>query len=424
MPATSPTSARAAVFALLAGLGLVACDDGEGATPPTTTAVVAGVPTTTAPPRADDGRLTVGLLLPSTGDGSAMGQFLSDAARRAVNEVNVAGGVRGEPVEVVPADEGETAAEAAEAAQTLIDAGVDAVVGPASSVAALSALDVLLGAGVVTCSPTASTLALDDYPGRDLFFRTAPSDSLQALGLAQLAEQTGKSTVAVTWLDDVYGRPLAAAVTDALRLRPAMEVVASVPFGDRSVEEAAAEIAQADPGVVVVVADADDGTQLLAALSTVVLADPAVDQPDIIVNDAMRIPPSPQAIATLPPGFRASIQGLSPVATGTEDLTGPFATNAYDCAVLIALAAEQAGTDDHAAMARAVSELSTRGGVCRTFDACRAALVQGRNVDYDGPASPGVQIAADGDPDRARYDQFVYDDAGIDRTTRTITVSR
>ena len=42
----------------------------------------------------------------------------------------------------------------------------------------------LLVAGVVTCSPSATALALDDYPDNKLFFRTVPSDSLEMVAIA------------------------------------------------------------------------------------------------------------------------------------------------------------------------------------------------------------------------------------------------
>ena len=86
-----------------------------------------------------------------------------------------------------------------------------------------------LAGGVLTCSPTATALALTTTPDSDLFFRTAPSDSLQAIGLAQLAEQTGARTAAVAFLDDVYGRPLARG--HHLRTaRTPVEVDDQVPF--------------------------------------------------------------------------------------------------------------------------------------------------------------------------------------------------
>ena len=90
----------------------------------------------------------------------------------------------GQPVQLVNASEGTTIDEARAGIDQLLDNNVDAIIGPASSLVALEVLDELMAAGVVVCSPTATALALNDYPDRDLFFRTVPSDSLSAQAMA------------------------------------------------------------------------------------------------------------------------------------------------------------------------------------------------------------------------------------------------
>ena len=145
----------------------------------------------------------------------------------------------------------------------------------------------------------------------------------------------------------------------------------------------------------------------------------------MIINDAMRLPPSPALVETLPAVFRTAIQGLSPVAFHTDDQLSPFLTNAYDCVMLLALAAEEVGPDDRAGMAAAINDISGVGGSCRTFEQCRSALAVGRDIDYDGLAATfNMQIGPDGDPDRGRYDVFRFDANGIDVTERSITVNR
>lgn len=421
-----PATTRTVITAIAVSAALAACDADEADSTTTRPVTVAAPPVTTPDLPRPDGRLTIGLLLPTTGPGSALGQALADGANRAILEINATTGVRGEPVVVVGTDEGDTVDQANEAIRTLIGAGVDAVIGPASSSTALATLDQLLDAEVVTCSPTATAIALDDFPDRDLFLRTAPSDTNQALGMATLAEQTGRTSVGLAWVDDAYGRPFARAIDDALRSRPSMETVANVSFPSTGpVDQAIAELVAARPGVVLVAAGTDAGWRFLTALAAAVAADDEFDQPDVIINDGMRLPPAPAVVEALPEEFRASIYGLSPVAFYTDDQLSPFTANAFDCAMLLALAAEEVGPDDHRALAAAVNGLSAGGGTCRTFEQCRAALAAGLNVDYDGLATNfAVQIGPDGDPDRGRYDVFRFDASGLDVTERTITVSR
>lgn len=405
---------RAGAGLVAVGLLAAACDDGGDASPPTTDAIVVPSTTSTLPPRPDDGRLTLGLLLPRSGLARPVGQDLWDAATNAIQTINQAGGVHGQQIVTVTADEGETSAATAQAVNDLIDQNVDAVVGPASSTSALATLDLLLSAGVLTCSPTATALALDDYPNRDLFFRTAPSDSLQAAALARVAQDTGRTTVAITWIDDVYGRPFATAVTNSTGL--AIGVVSRQPFTNASdLEDVAATVLAEDPGVIIVIADGDLGTRMITALADEVAADPESEIPEILVNDAMRTlsPSYRQRIADLPEQFRQHIRGLSPKATGEGEVPGAFATNAFDCVTLIALAAHLAGPDDTVAMRATLTDLTATGGQCRDFESCADLLDSSLNIDYEGPTGP-VEIGPDGDPLRARFDIFHYSAEGVD----------
>ncbi len=391
------------------------CTD-DGVTSPTLPPPEA-VTTTTGRVREDDGVLRIAILLPHSGAGATIGQPLIDAVVAAGNAINLAGGVLGRRIQVIPGfDEGDDPTTAKDAIATLIEQDVDAVVGPASSTIALATLDDLLGAGIVTCSPTATALALDDFPDRKLFVRTAPSDSLQAKAIALLAERTGARVAAVVYLDDAYGRPFEQATVDALRAS-GLTVEDRIGFEsdeDSLVDEAAA-VNSLDAGVIVVLADAEQGTRLLTALADTPVTRPSAAAPAIIVNDAMRRPLSAGPIAELPAEMRERIIGVSPAAsTGApNEPPGPFATNAADCVNLIALAAAQAGSDDPAAIAEQIPAVSAVGFTCETFAACIGRVEDGGNIDYDGP-SGSVQIGANGDPAHYLFDRWTFDEQGVD----------
>jgi branched-chain amino acid transport system substrate-binding protein len=398
----------------------VACTGDDDAAPTTDTDAL--TTSTTEPARADDDVLRIGMLVPLSGEGATIGQAMAAAAERAVEEINRSGGVLGARVELVQADEGSDGSSASDGISALLDEGVDAVVGPTSSTVALATLDDLLAAGVLTCSPTATSLALDDFPSSDLFFRTAPSDSLQADAIGRLAQQTGLSNAAVVFLDDRYGHPLADAVVNALQLR-ALEVVTQVPFAsnDETLVDEATELVESEAEVVVLLGDAEHALRMLTAMGETLGTSPDVDPPEIIVNDAVRRPPSPQLVQALPAALRERIQGVSPVAEPLFDAEppGPFATNAYDCINLIALSAFNASDDDPNDIAVRMVEMSSSGQPCGDYQECADLLAAERNIDYDGPGGE-VQLGGNGDPDRARFDVFEFDADGRDVSTRTL----
>ncbi len=407
-----------------ASVTVAACTGSEpgstGSTAATTTSTVVAAPAT-------DGRLTIGVMLPPAA--TLLRDALSAATQQAVTRINDADGVLGRPVRLVPVDEGETAATGSDAVQALLDADVDAIVGPSSSTIALSALEDMVSSDVVSCSPTASSLALDEFPDDGLFFRTVPSDSLQAEAIADVAQQTGVQSVAIVHVDDGYGRPLARAVTGALA-SITIDVAATVGFasGDVELDDEVEQLAASDARVVILLADSDDGTQFLEAMA----AGPASGVvrsrvSTIIVNDALRAGESAQRIGALPAGVRDTIVGVAPQAEAEDpaspfDPAGPFASNAFDCVTLIALAASQAGSDVAADIAAQMSSVSSGGSVCRTFGECADAIEGGLLIDYNGPSGLTEIGAAGGDPVRARFDVFAFDDDGTDRLDSTFVV--
>ncbi len=372
--------------------------------------------TTSSPPgRSADGILTIGTLLPVVGPGNEIGIAGINAVNVGIGQINEAGGVLGQPVQWVNADEGATADETRVGIDQLLAANVDAVIGPASSLIALDVLDELMAAGVVVCSPTATALALNDYPDRDLFFRTVPSDSLTAQAMAALALNTGVDSYAVVYLDDQFGRPFAQQTINRLA-GPEAPVLLEQPFSSdatpEELAEIATELAESAPRTIILIADSQHGWAMLQAMAGVFATDP----PFIFINDAMRAPPTTDVVVDLPTEFRDKIQGVSPVVPpllppeGAEP-PGAYATNALDCLNLIALATVEAGTDDPAAIAAEMIDASFAGTLCNSFAVCLEIAEEDRNFNYTGPNS--IDFSARGDPARGRIGMFRFDASGL-----------
>ncbi len=371
---------------------------------------------------AGDGRLVIGALLPLSD--TLLGEPMAAAVETAVDRINAAGGVLDERVSLVVADEGSSTATATASIQTLLDRNVDAIIGPASSLVALSTVDDIVSAGKVSCSPTASALALDDFPDEDLFFRTVPSDSLQARAIATTADQTGAQRVTIIHVDDAYGRPFADAVEASLA-NEAIVVVERVPFAsdDDDLSDEAADVADSDSQVLVVLADGEDGTRFLEALDDTDTSGVTM----IVVNDALRNPTAPQRIQGLDAELREKIVGLAPQAESADpaapfDPPGLFAANAYDCANLIALAAVRAGSDAPREIARQIAQVTVSGSACESFEECVDEIGSGLQIDYNGPTGVTELLARTGDPSRAVFDQFTFDETGRDVLQRTVIV--
>ena len=146
---------------------------------------------------------------------------------------------------------------------------VDAVVGPTSSLVALGALGDLMAADVLTCSPTASAQALDDYPDRDLFFRTVPSDSLQAAAIAGWpSRQAPGRRRSPTSMTSTGGHSPKRRWRRSRRAGSPSASSHSTHRRNRSPQRRRT-CCQGEPGVIVVLADADAGIRLLSAIGEV-----------------------------------------------------------------------------------------------------------------------------------------------------------
>jgi Periplasmic binding protein len=161
--------------------------------------------------------LIIGTLLPETGNLAFLGPPEIAAAQLAVNDVNAAGGVLGQQVQLVQRDSGDTTTDiATQSVDALLQAGANAIIGAASSGVSLTVIDTITGAGVLQFSPANTSDQFTTYNDNGLYFRTAPPDTLQAEALADLIIEDGNNTVGILALNDPYGTGLAENVKNNL----------------------------------------------------------------------------------------------------------------------------------------------------------------------------------------------------------------
>jgi ABC-type branched-subunit amino acid transport system substrate-binding protein len=154
--------------------------------------------------------LKIGTLLPLTGNLAFLGPPEVAGAKLAIQDINAAGGVLGQPVALVEGDSGDASTDTA--TQTVdreLQAGVNAIIGAASSGVSLTVIDKITRAGVLEFSPANTSDQFTTYNDNGLYFRTAPPDKLQSRALADLISEDGNNTVGILATNDPYGTGLA-----------------------------------------------------------------------------------------------------------------------------------------------------------------------------------------------------------------------
>ncbi|QBR90892.1 ABC transporter substrate-binding protein [Nocardioides euryhalodurans] len=340
-----------------------------------------------------DGTLTLGSLLPQTGDLAFLGPPEFAGVNLAVEDMNAAGGVLGQDVVNIEADSGDGTPDIAGAeVDKLFNQDVDAIIGAAASGVSVSVIDKITGNGTVHFSPANTAAGFDTYDDNGLYFRTAPSDRLQGQVLANLAVEDGFSNVAVMARQDFYGEGLAEQVQTTLEEKGA--TVAEYVLYAADAQNYTAEvnkIAAAKPDALVLVAF-EETTKIIPQLIAKGigpqdiqiyfvdgnLADYSAENFDLTgVKGTLPVSGDPD------PGFNDRLLEIDPK---LKDFS--YGPQSYDAAMIIGLAAIAAGDDSGEAIGAEIINVTREGTQCSTFEECAQLLEDGEDIDYEGASGP------------------------------------
>jgi branched-chain amino acid transport system substrate-binding protein len=296
----------------------------------------------------------------------------------------------------------------------------------------------MLDAGLAVCSPTNTAISLRRFPDDDRYFRTIPSDALQAKAMARVIERTGRNAVSILYIDDEFGLDYSTALSRELEAR-GIGVLADIPF-DPDAEDltpAGTDALASGALAIAIIGDPIDGGRMLSTLRQLDEGDEGeegdVDDVDYFVNDALRQPNLAASLGGSSESFLDRLQGVAPSAASSSDaFNGAFtlefpdarteyAAYAYDCTILLALAATAAGSDDPDEIAGFMGSVSSSGSPCATFAECKQLLGEGRNIDYVG-ASGNVELDDEGDVQGGWFTTFTFDPSGMDVSTGDVSV--
>ena len=362
--------------------------------------------------------LKIGTALPQTGNLAFLGPPEEAGVALAIKEINEAD--KGIQVSVEWGDSGDTDNKAYETEiPRLLNAGVKAIIGAASSGTSLQFIDQVVGAGVIQFSPANTSAALTTYDDKDLYFRTAPSDVLQGEVLGNLIAEDGNQTLGMIVINDSYGTGLAGFVKEAFEA--AGGTVVAEPLyntGDTNFSSQISEVLAQSPDAILVVAFDEIMTIIPALLSEfpsdkLYLTDGNLTQ----FGDAFEPGTMTGAQGTTPGLNPASIDAfltrmkdfwLAAGNSALEDVT--YGAESYDAIILLALAALAADSTDSRAIADKLQEVSGGSGngtKCTSFAECADIINDGGVADYDGVSGP-ITFNEFGDPTEATIGIYVY----------------
>jgi branched-chain amino acid transport system substrate-binding protein len=371
-------------------------------------------------PGKDNLTFKVGTALPQTGNLAFLGPPEIAATEYAAQEINKA--KKGIKIDLTQGDSGDTDNKAYETeVPRILKGGAKAVVGAASSGVSLQFIDQVIAADAIQISPANTSPEFSGYKDNGLYWRTAPSDTLQGEVLGNQIAADGNETLGMIILNDSYGTGLACFAKEAYEKAGGKVVAASMyNTGDTNFSAQVEDVMAADPDAIALVTFEEAKTIIPELNSAKFPSDKMylVDGNLSNFGDELKAGSLDGAQGTTPAAdpkltdkFKKDLQAYW-TGRGKKKLKDwTYGPESYDGMILMALASLKAGSTDGpdvAANMQEVSGGSGKGKKCTSFAACADIINSGGTADYDGVTGP-ITFDGAGDPTDATMGIFKYE---------------
>ncbi len=358
-------------------------------------AVAASALTLAAPALAEDVKL--GILGDITGPIESLAPPIVAGAQLAFDHVNAQGGILGGgQIQSVTGDSACDPSVAGPAADKLVNTDqVTGMVGAFCTGATIGAATAAgIPGGVVQISPSATAPALTTLEDNDLVFRTTPSDAFQGVKLADLLTQKGITDVALTYVNNDYGKGLADVFVQQFEANGGT-VSVNIAHEDGKADYRA-ELGQLAAG----------GSQNLVVLAYISGSGLTITQQanesgnfttyiggDGMIGDALAGANVDNFIATRAGAYAGeSAEVYANLATEAgQDPAATYAPQAYDAGFLLALAVQKNGSASREGLSAALREVASPPGekiLPGEWQKAVEILAAGGDIDYEGAGGP------------------------------------
>ena len=352
--------------------------------------------------------ISLGVMAPASGTNAEKGESVYNGVLLAIEQVNAAGGVLGKPLAMVKADDQSDASKAPGKAARLLGQGIVAIVGDVQSgVTKAVLLQQAKPAGCVMVSPGSTSPDYSNPAKIDTggyFFRTVPNDSLQGKVIAQRANSLGYKKLGIINVYNTYGNGLAGVLKSTFEALPGHTTIVATyseePTPHPSYSQEIAPILAAQPDAIALIGYPGGGSQIVKDW----ISSNQLPSVPWLFSEALKADSFVANVSN--PQRLEGLTGTTPYSGGdnynhfANDYVarfkispGPYAVNAYDAAVVIALAMQKGGAATRSAVKDNLRNVVGGSGTAITpgADGVKAgltALKAGQDVAYQGASEP------------------------------------
>ncbi|WP_099204373.1 ABC transporter substrate-binding protein [Scatolibacter rhodanostii] len=335
----------------------------------------------------------VGAIGPLTGPAAAYGISVKQGAQIAIDEINAAGGVtvgdKTYSFEMIFEDDEATEDKAIQAYNTVMDKGINVLMGAVTSGSSIAIADLTKADGIMQLTPSASA---ENAIKNDNAFRICFSDPEQGVAMADyMIDTLGKTKVAVIYNNaDEYSTGLGQAFEEEVAAKGGT-VVTSEAFatGDMDFSSQLTKIKGTDAEIIYIPAYYQDATYITKQAKEMGITLPFIgsDGWDGVLGTVTDTTTVEGAIFSAP--FSASVEDdhvktfVDAYKKAYSDaVPDQFAADGYDSIYTFKAAMEKASSIESADLIAAMTEITVNGltGDNITFDASGAAKKEVRYV--------------------------------------------
>jgi branched-chain amino acid transport system substrate-binding protein len=165
---------------------------------------------------AAQAEITIATAGPMTGQYAAFGEQMQNGAEMAVADLNEAGGVLGEELELLVGDDACDPRQAVSIANQMVNDGVVFMAGHFCSGSSIPASQVYTEEGILQISPASTNPALTDEGGDNVFRVCGRDDQQGSIAAGYIAENYPDANIAILHDKTAYGQGLADATRESL----------------------------------------------------------------------------------------------------------------------------------------------------------------------------------------------------------------
>ncbi|KUJ81845.1 ABC transporter substrate-binding protein [Ruegeria profundi] len=353
---------------------------------------------------AEDVKL--GVLFGFTGPIESLAPAMGSGAELAMAEVTESGKLlNGATVTASRADTGciDNGLATSNGERMIADGVAGIIGGDCSGVTGAILQNVAIPNGMVMISPSATSPGLSTMEDNGLFFRTAPSDAREGQVMADILNDRGISSIALTYTNNDYGKGLADAIQSSFEASGGeVTIVAAHEDGKADYSAEVGALASAGGDILVVAGYLDQGGLGIIQAALDSGAFDTFGLPGGMIGDSLPANVGPDLNGSFGQIAGSGGEGAEKYFAMAEaegfDGSSPYSPESYDAAALFMLAMQAAGSTNPADYGAKIMEVANEPGE-KIYPGELAKglelLAAGQDIDYVGAS--GVELIGPGE---------------------------